>query len=372
MQTYSYTLDMQKLGRYDSRCWKSIMGARDAVWAACAAAGFELNTRKEYSAWTRRFSSWLLLRPRPSVEQSPAEKIRDFLLWLANGQGINRPLSQVSLDQARHALLFLYQKVRRQDVGNIGLIPVAKRPKTLPHVMSPAQVNALLSAIKDGPYAAYSLMARLLYYTGGRIVDVLNLRVQDIDWRNSEVVFRHGKGGKDRRALLPCSVMSDLKSQLRYARGLYDADQRASIPVALPRSVYNKSQRYGYAPCWFWVFPAPGHCIHPDTKEKVRWRITEKSLGRAMRVAAERVGLLGVATPHRLRHACATELLRSGVDIRNVQELLGHESVETTQIYTHTDLRDPRLRSAVDRLALPSIMPPTALPARTHPVSLVA
>jgi len=368
MQSYSYSLDIKRLGPPDSRCWQSVMGARDAVWAACAAAGFELNTRKEYSAWARRFSVWLLLRPKPLEEQSPAEKIRDFLLWLANGQGINRPLSQVSLDQARHALLFLYQKVRRQEVGNIGVIPVAKRPKTLPHVMSPSQVRALLAAIEDGPFARYRLMARLLYYTGARIVDVLNLRVQDIDWTRSEVVFRRGKGGKDRKALLPASVIADLKSQLRYARTLFDADQRARIPVALPRSVYNKSKRYGFAPCWYWVFPAPGHCIHPDTKEKVRWRITEKSLQRAMRVAADKVGLLGVATPHRLRHACATELLRSGVDIRNVQELLGHESVETTQIYTHTDLRDPRLRAAVDRLAEPEAAAVIAFPPAADPL----
>lgn len=352
MQDYSYPIDTKRLGRLDSPQWKSIIAARNAVWAACAAEGFELNTRKEYSAWARRFSVWLILRPRPVGEQAPAEKIRDFLLWLANGQGdLNRPLSQVSLDQARHALLFLYQKVRRQDVGNIGLIPVAKRPKTLPHVMTPEQVHALFNALTDGPFARYRLMARLLYYTGARIVDVMNLRVQDIDWRNSEVVFRHGKGGKDRRALLPCAVMSDLKAQLRYARTLFDADHRDGIPVALPRPVYNKCRRYGFSPVWYWVFPAPGRCTHPDTREVVRWRIHEKSLQRAVRDASEKIGLLGVATPHRLRHACATELLRSGVDIRNVQELLGHESVETTQIYTHTDLRDPRLRSAIDRLA---------------------
>lgn len=360
MQSYSYSIDVNRLGGWTSPQWKSIRAARDVVWAACAAAGFELNTRKEYSAWARRFSVWLLLRPRPAVPPivapAPAEKIRDFLLWLANGQGdLRRPLSQVSLDQARHALLFLYQKVRRQEVGDIGIIPVAKRPKTLPHVMSPEHVHALLAAIVDGPFARYRLMARLLYYTGGRIVDVLSLRVQDIDWRNSEVVFRHGKGGKDRRALLPCSVMSDVKAQLRYARTLFDQDQRDGVPVALPRSVYNKCKRYGLSPAWYWVFPAPGRCTHPDTREIVRWRIHEKSLQRAVREASSKIGLLGVATPHRLRHACATELLRSGVDIRNVQELLGHESVETTQIYTHTDLRDPRLRSAVDRLAAPAV-----------------
>jgi integrase len=361
MQSYDYTLDIKRLGPAGSRCWQSIEAARSAVWSACAAAGFELNTRKEYSGWARRFSIWLLLRPRPGDTQTPAEKIRDYLLWLANGQGMRRPLSAVSLDQARHALLFLYQKVRYESVGDIGLIPVAKRPKTQPHVLSPAQVEALFGALDDGPFARYRLMAKLLYVTGARICDVLNLRVQDIDWRNSEVVFRRGKGGKDRRVPLPCALLPQLKDQLRYARTLFDADARARIPVALPASVYNKSKRYGHAAAWFWVFPAPGHCRHPDLGHVVRWRIHEASLQRAFRDAAEKVGLFGVATPHRLRHACATELLRSGVDIRNVQTLLGHESVETTQIYTHTDIRDPRLRAAVDGLvavARPALVEP--------------
>jgi integrase len=362
MQSFDYTLDIKRLGSDSSRCWQSIDSASSAVWSACAAAGFELNTRNAYAMWARRFSTWLLLRPNRVDVQSPAEKIRDFLMWLAHGQGIRRPLSSVSLDQARHALLFLYQKARGEVIppNEIGVIPVAKRPKTQPHVLSPAQVEALFGALDDGPFARYRLMAKLLYVTGARICDVLNLRVQDIDWRNSRIVFRRGKGGKDRLAPLPCALLPQLREQLRYARTLFDADLRANIPVSLPPSVYNKSKRYGHAPAWFWVFPAPGHCKHPDHGHTVRWRIHEGSLQRAFRDAADKVGLLGVATPHRLRHACATELLRSGVDIRQVQTLLGHESVETTQIYTHTDIDDPRLRSALDRLALaaPAALPP--------------
>lgn len=348
MQNYFYQVDVSRLG---PKSCAAIRNTTDAVWAACSAAGFELQTRKSYAAWARRFSAWLFLRPKPPAEQVPAEKIRDFLMWLANGQGMNRPLSQVSLDQARHALLFLYQKVLRQEVGDIGLIPVAKRPKTIPHVLTPAQVSALIGAIQDGPFARYSLMAKLLYVTGARIKDVMGLRIQDLDWRNSEVIFRHGKGGKDRRALLPCWIMPELREQLRFARRRFDEDAKLQIPVALPRSLFNKSPRYGFSPVYYWVFPAPGYCEHPDIGHTVRWHITEKSLQRAVREASERVGLLGLATPHRLRHACATELLRTGVDIRTVQELLGHESVETTMVYTHTELRDPRLRAAVDRLA---------------------
>jgi len=351
MQDHHYKLDVARLGQ---RQWQAIREVRAATWAGCAAQGFELNTRKEYAGWARRFAVWLYLRPRPVAEQNPAEKIRDFLCWLAAGQGIGRPLSQVSLDQARHALLFFYQKVRAMPVGDIGVIPVAKRPKTLPHVLTREQVNAVLAAIEDGPFARYRLMARLLFYTGGRIVDVMGLRVQDIDWRNSEVVFRHGKGGKDRRVLLPCAVMPDLKAQLRYARTLYDADVRADVPAALPTSLWNKCPRYGFAPCWYWVFPAPNRCMHPDHRHLCRWHVHPKSLQRAMREAAEKVGLLGLATPHRLRHACATQLLDGGASIRAVQELLGHESVETTMIYTHTDIRAPQVRAAVDRLAAPS------------------
>lgn len=354
MQSYNYSLDVSRLGPRSGRLWQGIAAACQATWAACAAEGFEFNTRRAYSDWVRRYSVWLCLRPRPVAPQSPAEKIADFLRWLAAGQGSrNRPLSQVSLDQARYALLFLYQVVRREPVGDIGIIPVAKRPKTLPHVLSPAQVEAVLGAIKDGPFARYGLMARLLYFTGARICDVLNLRVQDLDWRNSEVVFRAGKGRKDRRVLLPCSVMPEIKEQLSYARRCFDEDRKAGIPVGLPRPVFHKSPRYGFAPAWYWVFPSPGHCLHPDHGHKVRWRIHEGSLQRAVAAAAESVGLAGVCTPHRFRHACATHLHERGVSIRHVQEQLGHESVETTQIYTHVELRDPRLRGAIEALAAP-------------------
>lgn len=351
MEPTQYRLDSSRLGR---RSWDSINAGYDATWFACQAEGFQLTTRRAYAQWVRRYSIWLLLRPRPANKQSNAEKIRDFLLWLAGGQGIKRPLSSVSLDSARHALLFFYQKARLEEVGDIGIIPVAKRPKTLPHVMSPEQVRRLIAAIEDGPHAPYRLMAKLLYYTGGRIVDVLNLRIQDFDWRNSEVVFRCGKGKKDRRVLLPCSVMTELRAQFKRARLVYDLDQAARVPVALPTSVYNKCPRYGLAPGWFWVFPAPNRCEHPDHGHVCRWRIHEKSLQTAVRAAAEKVGLLGVAHPHRLRHAYATELLRLGVDIRAVQDLLGHDSVETTQIYTHATIRAPNVRAAVEMLALSS------------------
>lgn len=347
MESYNYSLDTDRL---TPKNWADLDAVWNAVWAGCAAQGFELNTRKEYARWAKRFGLWLWLRPREVVLATPAEKIRGFLFWLADGQGINRPLSAVSLDQARHALLFLYQKVRLEPVGDIGLIPVAKRPKTLPHVMSPEQVERLLGALVDGPAAPYRLIAELLRVTSARICDVLNLRVQDIDWRNSELIFRRGKGGKDRRVPLPCALLPMLKTQLRYARALYDRDQAAGIPVALPPSVFNKSPRYGFAPLWFWVFPAPGHCQHPDHKHTVRWRIHEGSVQRAFRAAAAKTGLQGLATPHRLRHASATQLLDGGVPIRHVQELLGHESVETTMIYTHVEIRDPRMRSALDQL----------------------
>lgn len=361
MQSYNYTLNTERLR---PRHWVRLDEVRGAVWAACAAEGFELNTRKEYSGWARRFALWLWLRPAPAsaAPESPAEKIRGFLLWLADGQGICRPLSAVSLDQARHALLFFYQKARREPVGDIGIIPVAKRPKTLPHVMAPEQVERLLGALVDGPAAPYRLIAELLRVTSARICDVLNLRVQDIDWHNSELVFRRGKGGKDRRVPLPCALLPMLKAQLRYARALYDRDQLAGVPVALPASVFNKSPRYGFAPLWFWLFPAPGHCQHPDHKHTVRWRIHEGSVQRAFRAAAEKTGLQGIATPHRLRHASATQLLRAGVDIRHVQTLLGHESVETTMIYTHPEIRDPRVRTAIDAL-VSSRVPQLALSA---------
>jgi integrase len=329
-----------------------IAGAVELVRVTARADLKEYTTLKSYGDWTRRFCRWLCLAaPVELRTATPAEKIRGFLMHVADGQDNGRPKSATSLDQARHALLFFYQKARREEVGDIGLIPVAKRPTLLPDVRTPGEVAKVLGAVVDSPTIPYRLILRLLYYTGGRINDVLRLRLKDISWPDSEVVFRAGKGRKDGRGVLPDCVMVELRQQATRAWHLWKIDRAAGIPAELPDPVYNKSPRYGFSWGWYYLFPAPSAGLNPLQKIRNRWHVDPRYVQRAVRTAAEQVGLDGILTPHKLRHVYGTELLRDGVDIRTVQELLRHSDVKTTEIYTHTAMRAPGTLAAINRHA---------------------
>lgn len=312
-------------------------------------------TRQTYTDWTRRYCVWLCLHAEAALRDSaiaPAEKIRSFLIWLAAGQDNGHRKSATSLWQARHALLYFYEHGLRVQVGDIGLIPAAIKPKLLPDVRTPDEVERVINAVQDSERTPYRLILLVLYYTGARINDVLRLRLKDLDWTNSEVVFRCGKGKKDRRGRLPCAIMPILKRQVQRAKWLWQQDRENRIPVELPDSVYNKAPSYGFSEGWYFVFPAPSAGINPDHKIRNRWHVNPADLQRAVRTAAAKVGLEGVLTPHKLRHVYATELLRDGVDIRTVQELLGHEDVKTTELYAHTAIRAPGTTAAIERHAL--------------------
>lgn len=329
-----------------------INAALNAITPAMRAESMQYTSIKSYRDWARRFCSWLcLLASAELCRATPAEKIRGFLLYIAAGGENNRPKSATSLDQARHAILFFYQKVRREDVGDIGLIPVAKRPTLLPDVRTPEEVAKVIAAVEDSPTIPYRLILRLLYYTGGRINDVLRLRLKDIDWLNSEVVFRCGKGRNDGRGVLPCTIMTELRAQATRSWRLWKLDRASGIPAELPDSVYNKSAKWGFSWGWYYLFPAPAPGMNPLQKIRNRWHVDPRYVQRSVRTAAERVGLEGVLTPHKLRHVYATELLRDGVDVRTVQELLRHTDVKTTEIYTHTAIRSPGTMAAINRHA---------------------
>lgn len=326
----------------------SIEQLQQAARAEC----MQYTTIKSYSGWAWRFSQWLCLTSAPALRTAtPAEKIRGFLLWIASGGDNGQPKSATSLDQARHALLFFYQKARREDVGDIGLIPVAKRPELLPDVRTPAEVAKVIAAVEDSAAIPYQLILRLLYCTGGRINDVLRLRLKDIDWQNSGVVFRAAKGRKDGRGVLPCAIMEQLRVQAIRAYHLWQVDRAAGIPAELPDPVYNKCKNYGYSWGWYYLFPAPSAGLNPLQKIQNRWHVDPRYIQRAVRAAAKRVGLDGIMTPHKLRHVYATELLMDGVDIRTVQELLRHSDVKTTEIYTHVAISSPGTMAAINRHA---------------------
>jgi integrase len=341
--------DQAKL--YGSRRWDLIRAESEKTWKALQVRGDSLDTRRAYAMWVRRFGVWLCFDGAQFAKLEPALKIREFLIWLADGQGAaRRRLGGVSINSARHALLFYYCNVRREPVGDIGRIPIAARPKLLPYVPTESDVMRMIQAMENTAAAPYRLMAVLLYHSGARISDLLRMRVKDIDWDNCEVHLRCGKGAKDRRAPIPRLAVDVLRRQIEVARKTWTTDQRDRVPTSLPDCVWNKSRSYGHAWGWAYVFPSIGRCTHPDYGHECRHHLCPEALEGAFRRAAAKCELQGMVTPHTFRHAFATHLLADGADIVAISKALGHQSLETTQIYAHSDIRAPRFRAAVERL----------------------
>ncbi len=329
---------------------RAAIGAQvEATRTAVRLRKWSLTTERCYCGWLRRYGVWLALAPAARDAADSTERVTRYLAQLVAGPS---PRSATTLKQALNALVWYYKDVRQQPLGRLGEIPRPKMAQRLPHVLTRQQVRELIGAVVDSADYPFRLICRLLYHTGMRISDVLNLRVQDIGWEQAEIVLRAGKGGKDRIVPLPQALMPELRAHLERVKLWWQRDQLDRVPVALPDPVYNKSARYGLAWPWFFVFAAPNRCRHPRLGHMVRWRLHDKTLQSAVREAAASVGLLGVATPHRLRHAYATHLLESGVDIRAVQDILGHVDVGTTMIYTHPSTRGVHVRASVEALSV--------------------
>ena len=303
---------------------------------------YSLRTERAYVHWVRAFIRFHGLRhPR----ELGAAEVEGFLSDLVN-------VGQVSASthrQALSALLFLYRQVLGQDLPWMQHIarPVPKR--RLPVVLAPDEVARVLSLL-DGEHR---LFAQLLYGTGLRMAEALQLRVKDLEFNRLTLIVREGKGGNDRAVMLPASLCGALRAQLSRVHALWRADQLAGVAgVALPHALERKYPRAGQSWAWFWVFPQADVSVDPRSGVIRRHHAFEQTFQRAFKRAVSQAGIARPATPHTLRHSFATHLLQSGYDIRTVQSLLGHADVSTTMIYTHVlKVGGGAVRSPLDVLA---------------------
>jgi integron integrase len=312
---------------------------------------YSLRTEQAYVHWIRAFVRFHGMRhPR---EMGVAE-VEAFLAWLS----AQRRVSVSTHRQALAALLFLYQQVFGQRLPWMDAIGRPQRKPRLPVVLSPAEVGAVFALLEG----THRLLAQLLYGTGMRIAEALQLRVKDVDFDRGAIVVRAGKGGKDRAVMLPASLAPALRAQLHAAHVVWQADAQAGRGgVQMPDALERKYPRAGASWAWFWVFPQAEPSVDPRSGEVRRHHLFDQSFQRAFKRAVERAGIVRPATPHTLRHSFATQLLRSGTDIRTVQELLGHSDVSTTMIYTHVlGVCGGAVRSPLDALA--PVVPPSPLP----------
>lgn len=296
-------------------------------------------TQSAYLQWIERY---LVANPQRDPRSLREVDINRFLTHLAVDGGV----SASTQNQALAALLFLHRRLFNQPVIELRNVIRATKPLRLPVVLSRSEVRLLLGHLEG----THRLIATLLYGTGLRLAECLNLRVQDIDFGRNEITVRNGKGAKDRITMLPESLKLDLKEHLAAVKVQFEADRRDhDCRVALPAAVARKYPNAATNWSWQWVFPQTFLWRNPATGEQGRHFQDPSVMQKAMHDAVLASGINKRASCHTLRHSFATHLLESGYDIRTVQELLGHVDVKTTMIYTHVLNRGPSgVRSPLD------------------------
>ncbi len=297
----------------------------DRLRDACRVRHYSIRTEDAYHDWCRRF---ILFHDKRHPADMGAAEINQFLTHLA----VEGHVAASTQNQAFSAILFLYKHVLEVEPGHIAGVIRAKRPKRLPVVLTKPEVRLVVRQLDD----PYRLMARLMYGSGLRLLECLRLRVKDLDFARRELTVREGKGDKDRVTMLPESLEPDLLHHLEKVRRTHEKDVAAGFgAVYLPHALATKLP--GAAKEWKWqyVFPSSQLSVDPRSGAKRRHHAHEGSLGREITRAVAAAGIGKRATSHSFRHSFATHLLEAGYDIRTVQELLGHDDVSTTMIYTH-------------------------------------
>jgi integron integrase len=298
-------------------------------------------TEQAYVLWTRRFVRFHGMRHPGDMGE---DEVNRFLTHLA----VEQHVSPSTQNQALSALLFLYAKVLGRGLDHFGSVVRARKAERLPIVLSREEVRALLDRLSGDTW----LMASLMYGSGLRLRECLRLRVQHVDLERRVVLVREGKGGRDRSTMLPGGLVEPLRRHLSWVRTVHRRDLadgfgRVALPDALGRKYPNAPREWG----WQWVFPQRKRWRDRATGAQGRHHCDPSVPQRAVRTAVQRAGLAKHATCHTFRHCFATDLLEDGVDIRTVQELLGHTDLKTTMIYTHVLDRGPAsVRSPLDRL----------------------
>lgn len=302
--------------------------------------GYSLRTEKSYLFWIKQY---ILFHKKRHPSAMGNAEVKEFLTWLA----VSRHVAVNTQKVALNALAFLYQKVLRQDLGELGFT-LASKQRHLPSVLTAVEVAMILQHL----HGRDRLIIELLYASGLRITEALRLRIQDIDFNHQSICVRDSKGNKDRQTILSESSLPQLKIEIENALTIQKRDNAANIGPSLPNQLGVKYPNAFKSPAWMFVFPSSGICEHPITGIHCRHHLHDSVVRKFLKRTVASAGITHKRVScHTFRHSFATHLLQAGCDIRNFQELLGHNDIKTTQIYTHVIGRHfVNIRSPADAL----------------------
>ena len=290
---------------------------------------YSYSTERTYLQWIERFLGYALnTEKKIKISDIVTEDFKNFLSHLA----LKRKVSSSTQNQAFNAILFFFRNVLGKETGDLSKTVRAKRGQKLPAVFSINEVKALFAHMP----AKNILMAELLYGAGLRLMELARLRVKDIDFDANTIFVRSGKGDKDRTTILPSAVKKRLKEHLDAVKVVHEDDLAKGYgEVYLPDALSHKYPKAGKEWAWQYVFPSMRLSVDPRSGMVGRHHISDTAIQGVIKNAIQKAGIPKHASVHTLRHSFATHLLASGVNIREVQELLGHKNVATTMIYTH-------------------------------------
>ena len=287
---------------------------------------YAYRTEKTYIDWARRY---ILFHNKRHPQEMGIPEIETYLTYLA----VERNVSASTQNQALAAIIFLYTQVLKIEIDSKEInASRAKRPQKLPVVLSKEEARKIINLM----VGTHKLMTQILYGGGLRLMEVIRLRTKDIDFANHQILVRSGKGDKDRVTMLPEKIIDPLQSHLFRVKEEHKLHIKNGYgSVLLPNALALKYPNAKNEWQWQWVFPSKNLSKDPRGGETRRHHLSTSSLQRAVRKAGKLSGINKRISPHTFRHSFATHLLENGYDIRTVQELLGHKSVQTTMIYTH-------------------------------------
>jgi len=282
-------------------------------------------TEQTYRGWAWRFAVFLGSIP---VESATEEQVREYLTRLATIERV----SATTQRQALNAIVFLLREVYEKKLGDFSGFIRGRKSLRVPVVLTREECRLLFDQLSG----TTKLMAELMYGSGLRLMELLRLRIKDVDINRGRIIVRAGKGDKDRVSVLYASLAERLREHMKRLRIIYDDDRSKKIAgVWLPEGLDRKFREAGKSWEWQWFFPSRQLSVDPRTGLTRRHHVLDAAFQHAIRKAARKAELNKRVTPHALRHSFATHLLEQGTDIRTVQDLLGHSDISTTQIYLH-------------------------------------